>query len=65
MCSSGKRQEKENVILLENSNDLKINLGKIQLPNVNLTVKGKHHKNAVSVSGVLETNSLLGFKELL
>lgn len=64
MCSFGKREEKENVILLENSNDLKINIGKIQLPDVNLTVKSKHHKNVVSVSGVLET-TLSGFEELL
>lgn len=64
MCSSGKREENENVISLENSNDFKINIRKIQLPNVNLTVEGKHHKNVVSVSGVLETNSLLGFEEL-
>lgn len=50
---------------MKKPNDLKINTGKIQLPNVNLTVEGKHHKNVVSVSGVLEINSLLGFGELL
>lgn len=44
----GRGKKMKIVILLENPNDLKINTGKIQLPNVNLAVKGKHHKNAVT-----------------